>query len=100
MKIMDAIGNNRPGERDMLGIVAQQESKGHGDSTTVPLDVYGVGVTEGATVDVASSVCCGPPGVTAPVGTGVVPAAEVGVAGARAAASAAVLGIPAWIHAW
>ena len=80
MNRVKLIGKNRPRRPDMQGIVAQEESKGHGDSVTVPLDDYGVGVN--------SMV----PGVP-----------EDGVPGAlaeRTAASAAVLGIPAMIHAW
>jgi hypothetical protein len=39
IKRVNAKGNNRPGETDMHGIVAQQESIGHSDSITVPFDV-------------------------------------------------------------
>jgi hypothetical protein len=44
VKIM---GKNRPRRPDMQGIVAQQESKGHGDSVTMPLSNYRAGVSSG-----------------------------------------------------
>jgi hypothetical protein len=69
----------------MQGIVAQEESKGHGDSSTVPQGDYGVGVVSGGGAAGTSGVP-----VTSAAG---------GSAGAdRAAASAAVLGMPASIH--
>lgn len=91
------MGKKRPGLTDMLGIVAQQESKGHGNSTTVPQDNYGVGVASGVTSGVTSNVISG---VTDPTGAGVPIAAGVADPAVRAAASAAVLGIPASIQAW
>lgn len=97
MSRVTIMGKNRPRRPDMQGIVAQQESKGHGSLTTVPLKDYGVAVTVGVISDVTAGVTSG---VTDPVATGVLPAPGVGVAGERAAASVAVLGMPAVIHAW
>jgi hypothetical protein len=72
----------------MQGIVAQEKSKGHGDVSTVPIFSYGMGVASGSEGS----------GVT---GTSGVPGAgAVWLAAEIAAASAAVSGMPASIHAW